>query len=97
MNIDCETCILAFLIGFALYLLVNRVFMVEGMDSNEIEDTRGCQAACDNMKQGLTCEWVENCKDVDGGIGCNIGKIHENCRACGGVGYVTHVVWSAVI
>ena len=29
MDIDLETCILAFLIGFALHLLVNKVFIVE--------------------------------------------------------------------
>ena len=33
MNIDLETCILAFLIGFALYLLVNRVF-IEGLEQS---------------------------------------------------------------
>lgn len=33
MNIDLETCFLSFLIGFALYLLVNRVFKVEGVTS----------------------------------------------------------------
>ena len=31
MNIDLETCILTFFIGFVIYLLVNRVFMVEGV------------------------------------------------------------------
>ena len=31
MDIDLETCFLAFLIGFALYFLVNRVFKVEGI------------------------------------------------------------------
>lgn len=33
MDIDLETCLVGFLIGFALYLLVNRVFKVEGVTS----------------------------------------------------------------
>jgi len=84
MNIDLETCILAFLIGVALYFLVNRVFMVEGA-SNKIKDTKGCQEACNTVLsgQGLTCEWVNDCPNIDTGLGCNIGGIHENCRACG--------------
>ena len=35
MNIDLETCFFRILIGFALYLLVNRVFMVEGVTDND--------------------------------------------------------------
>jgi hypothetical protein len=77
MDIDLETCFLAFLIGFALYLLVNRVFMVEGLDFN-VEDQATCQAACDTMNQNLRCEWMPNCE----GIGCNIGDFDQNCRAC---------------
>ena len=81
MNIDLESCFVGFLIGFAIYLLLNRVFMVEGV-SNEIQDTNGCQAACnenENLKgQNLTCEWTDPCDMV----GCNIGGVGQNCRAC---------------
>uniref|UniRef100_A0A6C0FDT4 Uncharacterized protein n=1 Tax=viral metagenome TaxID=1070528 RepID=A0A6C0FDT4_9ZZZZ len=39
MDIDLETCILAFLILYAIYLLVNRVFMVEGITSENCSKT----------------------------------------------------------
>ena len=35
MNIDLETLIFAFVIGIALYLLVNRMFMVEGVTDRD--------------------------------------------------------------
>src|SRR5210317_1973208 len=34
MDIDLETCIIGFLIGVALYFLVNRVFILEGAKGN---------------------------------------------------------------
>lgn len=86
MYMNVRELITAFLIGVSLYLLVNRVFMVEGIDF-EIKDKYTCQRACDALKQNLTCEWVEDCTNFDGGLGCNVGGINPNCRACGSGGW----------
>jgi hypothetical protein len=77
MDIDLESCLVGFLIGVAIYLLLNRVFMVEGV-SFDVKDQYTCQNACDSLKQGLTCEWTPGCV-VEG---CNIGNLGQNCRAC---------------
>jgi hypothetical protein len=77
MNIDLESCFVGFLIGFAIYLLVNRVFMVEGIDF-EVKDQDTCQRACESLDQTLTCEWKPGCAME----GCNIGGFGQNCRAC---------------
>ena len=84
MDLDFKTCVVAFLIGFALYLLVNRVFMVEGMkDSGEPENSSDCNRLCEvkrvGLRPGQQCVYDKNCED--GGIGCNIGGINL-CRLC---------------
>jgi hypothetical protein len=82
MNIDCETCFLAFLIGFALYLLVNRVFMVEGVTDGVV----GCTV--DNCDDTLGCTGNEKCfcDNKCPGLGCGALGV-KNCRFCGFGGF----------
>ena len=88
MDLDLETCVMVFLIGFALYLLVNRVFIVEGNTNIPSCNT----GACDTSKTKQTCYYEPKCdperKDYNGGKGCNAGKIDQNCRFCGFGNYV---------
>jgi exo-beta-1,3-glucanase (GH17 family) len=85
MDIKLETCFLAFLIGFALYLLVNRVFMVEG-----ITDCNTPGSACDTLSTNLRCYYEPRCdpehKDyiqgTKGGAGCKADGINQTCRFC---------------
>jgi hypothetical protein len=56
MNIDLETLIFAFVIGLALYLLVNRVFMVEGVTNNDrIMTLEECQKNDRNCGDKYLC------------------------------------------
>jgi hypothetical protein len=77
MNIDLETLIFAFVIGVALYLLVNIVFMVEGATNDITCTPNNCDNTCTTEEQ-CTCD--EKCEN--GGLGCNLKGI-TNCRACG--------------
>ena len=56
MDIDLETCILAFLIGFALYLLVNRVF-TEGFEEIYNHETgEGINPECLDISVSGNCD-----------------------------------------
>ena len=75
MNIDLETCILAFLIGFALYLLVNRVFIEGFEETYNTETGEGINPECSNIS------YLDECgKGVEEGIQC------RNTKALGPAG-----------
>jgi hypothetical protein len=83
MDINLETYFFAFLIGLSLYLLVNRVFMVEGASNIPSCDT----GACETSKTNQTCYYEPKCdpehREFNGGKGCNAGGIDKKCRFCG--------------
>jgi hypothetical protein len=75
MKIDLDF-LIAIVIGIALCILVNRVFMVEGATNDCTPEN------CDN-----TCSTTEQCtcdmKCGNGGLGCSFRPGVQNCRACG--------------
>jgi hypothetical protein len=76
MDTDLETCIIAFVIGISLYLLVNRVFMVEGI-TGETCSVENCDKECIKDEP---CFCDNTC--VPGLLGCSVHGI-DKCRFCG--------------
>ena len=74
MDIDLKLVLIAFLIGFALYLLVNRVFMVEGVTDNA--------CSVDNCNKQCHPDEPCFCDNTCPGLGCNVRNI-DKCRFCG--------------
>jgi hypothetical protein len=80
MDFNLETCVVAFLIGVALYLLVNRVFMIEGNTNISPCNTGACAV------EGQNCYYEQECDPLleayNGGKGCNADGKNQNCRFC---------------
>ena len=53
MDIDLETCLVGFLIGVAIYLLLNRVFNKEGIDNVQSQSQSPPPIDCDNQPENL--------------------------------------------
>ncbi len=94
MNINLETLIFAFVIGLALYLLVNRVFMVEGMDPRSLElcpieaglldETKSCSDLTLNPGSGgtATCSDFFEYDGVGRGWICGLGSKDGEKQKC---------------
>ena len=74
MKIDLESCFVGFLIGVAIYLLVNRVFIVEGVTGNACS-VENCNKKCIGKEQCF-------CDNTCPGLGCDVRNI-DKCRFCG--------------
>ena len=86
MDIDLESCFFGFLIGVAIYLLLNKVFMVEGVTTTKHCNTGACAV------KGQYCYYEPKCdpndQNFNGGTGCNAGGIDQKCRFCGFGDYI---------
>ena len=81
MEISLEKLLMGILIGISLCILVNRVFMVEGITDIPSCNTGACAA------KGQQCYYEPKCEPSDiefnGGKGCNADGINQTCRFCG--------------